>query len=280
VLCADTQETISGYVKTDTEKMRVLQGNTYSISFTGSGDTDLLEMTIDEMDKALTLKNPFGAWPIEAILKDVLVDVFNKNIRPYSSFSYEERPNIPTLLIGLQFDAGVLLYKASGTKFRRLREAECVGTGVVLGKSLIGQLFNRSLTLTQTGLVAIYILNQAKRWVDGCGGKTDVLLLSDRDKKITRIPTDEVETLERHFNDFNGYIQPVLLAAADGAVSHAEYERVMHEFAGNLLGLRGKFMEMNEFFRVVYEKAGLPVPQELLEPDSTQSTSEKSAGQP
>lgn len=265
VLCADTQETIPGYVKTDTEKMRTFLRPIYNISFTGAGDSDLIEMTIEEIDRRLTLENPTALWPILKAIKDALADVFKKRIGPYGVFSPETRPEIPTLLIVIQFSAATLLYKASGTKLRRLHESDCIGMGVILGKSLIGQLFDPKISLTQSGLIAVYIFNQVKRWVDTCGGKSDILLIFNRDKNIIRIPTDKVEELEKHFDEFSLRVRPVLMAAADATVPHSEYEKAMHQFAIDVLALRGKFMEMKQFFRSLYQLAGIPLPKDLEE---------------
>jgi hypothetical protein len=222
-------------------------------------------MTIDEIDQRLIFEKPTAVWPIEKVIKDALADVFKKRIGPYSIFSPEDRPATPTILIGLQFSAATLLYKASGTKLRRLRESDCIGMGVILGKSLIGQLGNPELSLTQTGLVAIYILHQTKRWVDSCGGKSDVLLLSNRDMKIIRMPTGTAEEIETHFDQFNLVMRNVLIQAADATVPHLVFDKLMKQFQVDILGLRGKFMEMEEFYKRIYELTGTPMPKEVKE---------------
>lgn len=263
VICSDTQETIPGYVKTDSEKMRTIVGGHLSMVFTGSGDADLIEMTIDEIQNRVILEQPHAVWAIEKIVKDALSEIFKKRIGPYSVFPAEDRPLIPDLLIGVQVESGTLLYKASGTKLRRLNEPECIGTGLVLGKSLIGRFFKRNLSLAQTGLLAIYILHQVKRWVDGCGGKSDILLLSNRERKIGRMPTDEVTTLEKDFDAFDEAVNPVLFAASNAAMKHDEYKEVMSQFELKIFGLRGKFMEMEEFFRRLYELRGIPMSKDM-----------------
>jgi len=75
-LCADTQETIAGYVKTDTEKMRVVSFPLYNVAITGAGDGDLIEMLTDEIVDALTRDKPTAAlWPIMSDLIDLLYQV-------------------------------------------------------------------------------------------------------------------------------------------------------------------------------------------------------------
>ena len=167
VICADTQEIIPGYVKTDTEKMTVIAGTHFNIAFTGAGDSDLIEMTVQEMDIELTKTKATAEWDIRKAIKSALLDVFNNHILPDPDILPEDRPE---LLIALQYDAGVLLYKTRGTRFLRLHSPACVGRGVVLAKSLSAQLFKKNMPLRLGCIVALYVLNQTKRWVDGCGG--------------------------------------------------------------------------------------------------------------
>lgn len=273
VLCADTQETITGYVKTDTEKIRVFLG-LQNMVFTGAGDSDLIEMTIEEIYRALSNHDPTAIWPLEKVFRDALSEVFRKRIGPYSVFPSgdPDRPDIPDLLIGVQLSSATLLYKARGTKLRRIRGAECVGAGLVLAKNLIARLFDPSMSLAQTGIIAAYILHRVKTGVDSCGGKSDILLLSNRDKKIDRIQTKEIQTLEAYFEDFDSFIRPVLIAASDGTVSHDSYEKIMEDFRVNVLSLRGRFMEMDDFIRHLCEIRGLSVPDFIKKDSSSPST--------
>jgi hypothetical protein len=277
VLCSDTQETIIGYAKVNTGKMTRLEFPLYNVVFTGSGDSGLIDMTVQLMCQALTLKEPKSMWAIEEVLRESLVDTFNRYIAPGFQFPTAELPATPDLLIGIQQSASARLYRASGVAFRSVSESQCVGTGVVLGKSLIAQLFDGSMTIGQGWLVALYVLHQAKTWVDGCGGNTDILLLSNRNKGITRIPTDEVQDFENHFDQFNAYVRPLFVGAADKNVSHEQFDAIMKQFRLNMQLLRSKFMEYEDFLRRICEIQGVPYPlpdviPELFPPDSSQSS--------
>lgn len=277
VLCADTQETITGYAKVNTEKMTQIETPFYNIVFTGSGDSGLIDMTVQLMDQALTQKQPNAAWKIEEVLRDSLVDSFNRYVVPGFQFPAAELPATPDLLIGLQQSSSATLYRASGATFRRVYDSQCIGTGVVLGKSLIAQLFESSMTIGQGWLVALYVLHQAKTWVDGCGGNTDILLLSNRNKAITRIPTSQVKDLENHFDQFNAYVRPIFLAAADQNIPHDQFDDLMRKFRLSMTTLRGKFMEYEDFLRRICGIQGMPYPlpdviPELFPPDSSQES--------
>jgi 20S proteasome alpha/beta subunit len=274
VLCADTQEVIYSYAKVNTQKMTQIESQHYNIVFTGAGDSGLIDMTVQLMDQALSKSKKSAAWEIEDVLRESLVDTFNRHIAPWSQFPVEERPPMPDLLIGLQYDAAALLYHATGTTFRRAYESQCVGTGVVLAKSLIAKFFDYEMSIAQGWLIALYILYQAKTWVDGCGGNSDILLLSNRNRKITRIPTTEVADMEQHFAAFDVHLRPVFMAVADRNISQTEVNDRIQQFRIDMLGLRGKFMEFEEFSKHLMELAGYPsVPSDPKpsEPDSSQS---------
>ncbi len=278
VLCADTQETIYSYAKVNTQKMIRIETPFYNMVFTGAGEGALIDMTVQLMDQALTEQKPNGAWKIEQVLRESLVDTFNRHISPWSQFPAGERPTTPDLLIGLQFPASTTLYRARGTTFTRVYEPQCIGSGIVLAKSLIAKLFDYKMSIAQGWLIALYVLYQAKTWVDGCGGNSDILLLSNRDRKITRIPTTEVTEMEQHFADFDIHLRPLFLSAADRNISQAQFNEGMTQFSLNMLGLRGKFMEFEEFARHLSELTGIAIPPgeeatspELSPPTGTQS---------
>jgi 20S proteasome alpha/beta subunit len=268
VLCADTQETITGYAKVNTQKMTQIETPFYNMVFTGSGDSGLIDMTVQLMEQALTLTQQLsGVWEIEKTLRESLVDTFNRHIAPWSQFAETERPITPDLLIGLQFPAATLLYRAGGTTLRRVYESQCVGTGVVLAKSLMAKMFHHGLSIAQGWLIALYTLYQAKTWVDGCGGNSDILLLSNRDRKITRIPTSDITEMEQHFSAFDIYLRPVFLSAADRNISQAQFDEQIKQLRFGMLNLRGKFMEFEEFTKHLTDLIGHPIPDLFTTPE-------------
>ena len=208
-----------------------------------------------EVDIELTKTRPTAEWDIRKAIKTALLDVFNNHILPDPDVTPEDRPEI---LIALQYDAATLLYKTRGTKFLRLHSPACVGRGVVLAKSLISQLFRKDMPLRLGSIVALYVLNQTKRWVDGCGGNSDVLLLANQARSIVRIPAEDVQTMEKHFDEFNDYVRPLLLATADRETADATFKELMRQFGIEMLGLRGKFMDYEDFYRRLCELAGMP----------------------
>jgi len=269
VICADTQETIIGFAKTNTDKVTVLQMPDYNIVFTGStNSTGLIEMAVQEMLYEIAGEKPPGIPQLYAIFKRVNLRIFNEQSIAYSSLP-DERPFMD-LLIGIQFDNDTYLYKISGTTVRYCKESECVGSGLALAKSLIAQFWDRSMTLQETWIVALYVLYQCKEWVDGCGGNSDIILLSNHNRALTRIPTVDVQSLELHFETFASSIRPILVSCANSSVTPTQFDDLMRAFKIQILALRGKFMDHEEFWRRLGEEAGITLPLSPTGPSETQ----------
>jgi 20S proteasome alpha/beta subunit len=280
VICADTQETIAGYVKTDTDKIRLFQAGDkrYNIVFTGAGNGDLIDTAVDEIAAALTDEKPQGLTRIALSVKQTMLKVFSDCIQPYSAFPTDDRPSL-TMLIGIQAGQSSVLYKASGTSFSALRDADCIGYGIALGKSLIKQLFTPQISIDDAALVALYVLQQAKRWVDGCGGNSDIVLLR-HDGQILRMTTEWIVSLERHFDEFNQHLSPLLIACADKQREHTDFDKILDEFNHQIQRLRGRFVaEMftsDPHFQELFLEGF--VPRNKKGKGSKRSTSQTSAG--
>lgn len=249
ILCADTQEDIGGYVKGDTEKMHVLPMDGYSLVVTGAGDGELIQTTVSEVKLFLEKRQPDTINEIESAIRLRLLQSFKDHVTPYATFPKDDRPSME-LLIGIHCKKDstdtdsyqTKLYRMEGTLFRPAPKAECVGTGLLLAQSLIDQYFSVDLSLRHASLVALYILRQAKRWVQFCGGNSDVLLLSNKSKEIKRIPTDQVKSLERHFDEFGEQLKPVLIACADIDFNPKDFETLLSRFSSNMHTLQGKIV--------------------------------------
>jgi len=195
ILCADTQETISGYTKLNTDKIRGLMYTGGCINVAGAGDADLIEMAVDRLvDHFLLDDCQVTDWRrTQREIEGVLVPLFEDQARRNSFLPSEERP-WSDLLIAYRAEDGKELLKISGTKVRRVRAAQCLGTGMILANSLVSELFDQNMTMKQAGLLAIYAVFRAKRYVDGVGGNTDILFIGDYG--LTRIPTSDVQRIE------------------------------------------------------------------------------------
>jgi 20S proteasome alpha/beta subunit len=225
ILCADTQEVIPGYTKNETEKIREWKDRGLCIAIAGAGDTELIEALSQRIESKLT----GGYSPREVrftgecreIIEKTLIEFFNTAVRPWATFPRDDRPAMPDLLILLgvsnevnQYDC---LFKTSGTSVRELNPAgECIGTGIMTAKGLIERFYCPFDSLEDSVLIASYILYHAKRWTDGCGGNTHVIVSSAKSDFFgCPFSPAEIKTLENMFEEFDDLTKPLLIGFAN-----------------------------------------------------------------
>ena len=83
ILCADTQEVISGYVKTETEKMTVIQGGQWNVVITGAGESDLIELAVQEIHYDLMRMKP--PQTLQQTIKFTLSEILTRQKKSWVS---------------------------------------------------------------------------------------------------------------------------------------------------------------------------------------------------
>lgn len=200
ILCADTQEVIAGYTKLDTDKISTVMAVAGCVSVAGAGDADLIDMVIDRLTDHFVLDGcPVTDWRgMEKEIRNVVVPLLRDQMQQTSFLKPDERP-WADLLIASRAQDGKTMLKISGTKARRVTKAQCVGAGLLVADSLVKRLFDFNMPMKQAGLLAIYILHQAKQYVDGVGGNTELLFIGDWG--LARIPTADVQKIESWWDE-------------------------------------------------------------------------------
>jgi 20S proteasome alpha/beta subunit len=250
VLCADTQEVISGYTKNETEKIRQWKDQGLCIAIAGSGDTELIEALSQRIEHELTgdyspQKARFSE-ECRQIVEKTLVGFFNTAIRPWAAFPRDERPAMPDLLILLgvsnQVNEYDCLFKTSGTSVRELDPAgECIGTGILTAKGLIERLYSPFDSLEDLILMASYILYHTKRWTDGCGGDTHVIVSSVKNSFFgCPFSRDEIKVLENMFEEFDDMTKYLLLGFANPNTKAAKFKNQAKDIQGRLSEIKAK----------------------------------------
>jgi len=203
VLCADTQETIGGYSKTDTSKIRSFHSNVFTLSMTGScDDADYLEQAFQEIVQACAdvcdpTKGRAPTWnEINGKLQTVCTDFFTTHLLPLAP-TPQDRPEI-SIILAIVVPPNVMckVIRARGTTFLTSQAYHFTGIGSDVADQLYKKLFTSSLPMQQTAGLAIHILGHVKRTVAYCGGNSDIFLLRYSDGDYLHIPTAEARRLE------------------------------------------------------------------------------------
>jgi 20S proteasome alpha/beta subunit len=219
VLCADTQETVIGYTKNNTEKIRVWQDMGLNIAITGAGNSELIETIggLIQSDLAGDYSQSGSGYDSRSVkerIQRVVLDSFDKFIAPYANFPADDRPFVDLLIVVLvasdiwHYQS---LFKASGTTVREIEcGSDCIGTGLIMAKSLAERFYSPFMDLDELVLAVCYIMFQTKKWVDGCGGNTDLIIASKEKQFFGGIASRDIELLERQF-EAGGSLNSLLL---------------------------------------------------------------------
>ena len=251
ILCADTQESIQGFVKTSTEKVKVFSGNTYTVAFAGAGDNSVqIDMVVQEICDELREEEPPSLMGFKVLLHGVLDRLFPQPYYPKSDSEVE-------LLLAVREHNATHLFVVMDNVFAESTEYDCIGAGVVLAKSMFQQRWKRSHSLVEAYIISAYILYHAKRWVDGCGGNSDIFLLPNDSTTVTRLPSSEIEILEAYFDDLDAALRPILTACPSEPTNDDRFKNELIMSNQNLWSARARFQNYEQVFKRLMKEGGI-----------------------
>jgi len=200
VLCADTQHTISGYIKTYDGKvdLHLYRDPWIAVAIAGAGTDDYIVAA-----QQFLLRNaPDGknVFEIEASLKAKCLSFFDEHLARWAYYPERERPTVELLIGVTGKNLYPRLFHYAGTAFQDVRGAKAIGDGVLLANDLITGATLGNYTVNQLCSFGIYVVAKVKRGVDGCGGSTHVVALR---KGFDFAFTDqkEVDKLEQEISE-------------------------------------------------------------------------------
>ena len=183
VICADTQETL-GSAKRDVPKLRFepsdpateVEDNHSNLAaaFCGAGHGPFIDKIVSEAWKAAKDQNN---------ISDVC-DAIEKSIRnQYRDFGniYQQGscPEVQ-LIFGVKMNGASRLFSASGPIVNEKFGFDSGGIGHYMADFLAEKMHHSQMTSMQCAILAAYVLLEAKRHVDGCGGDSQIAVLRNR----------------------------------------------------------------------------------------------------
>jgi 20S proteasome alpha/beta subunit len=199
ILCADTQETISGYAKREVDKITnwsVAQyGYTFAIGTAGSGN--YADMLKEHLAGALRQFTSFDEQGMKAAITDSLVNFFSTHIWPRNS---QDVPQIENLIVLHPTDRGnrsfpLLLHTAETAVNDVTHEPRCLGVGSYLAEFILTQYFYRYASKSAGLTMAAYMLKQVREHVEGCG-KSSTIVYYGNDGSWEHLTGKRLKSLE------------------------------------------------------------------------------------
>jgi hypothetical protein len=216
VLAADSEMTIPDSLKYEEFKVTKLDFEGLKGGISGAGDWDYLRMAFQKVVARLQV-NPTDP---RLAVEETVLEIYNNHVAAYP---YEPKPSFD-LLVGIREHDGLFsLIRSSQTAVRRSLTFEFLGVGAILGRYLADTMYSIGMSLRQASLMAIYILRLAKKYVPGCGGHSDILVI-DSQGNMEFLQTPGIAALEENFSEFDEDVNRVLLGFADLGISDEDFE--------------------------------------------------------
>jgi len=226
VLCADTQETYGDLLKINTSKI-LIRPDEYlpgpRVIFAGAGHGPFIDKLANEAWKRVYAKTPQGSFSevcdeIESSLKDTHEE-FGRIYQPGTMPSAE-------MIYGVASEGRIGLFRATGPIVNPVEKYASVGIGLYLADYIHDRLGLASAGLADHGwyeILAVYLLQQAKDYISGCGGDSHVLTLG-RNGKIRVVDRADVMLIANHVKQLDRNSSSVLMSTADLDLSDRELE--------------------------------------------------------
>jgi 20S proteasome alpha/beta subunit len=202
VLAADSQETISGYVKSNKGKIYTSIYPRKSVcAFVGSGTSDYIATAIEKA--CIGIGELETIVEIEKTLENNLLDFFDKHLARWSFFAETERPTVELLIAVSTVNGEFGLFHYSGTSFHQVSK-KAIGAGIILADSLLSEYGSELASVESSSSVAIYILSRVKKRVDTCGGFTQIVAFKENanfaltDSRDIEIAEQKMEKIEEN----------------------------------------------------------------------------------
>ena len=195
LMCADSEQSISRDSKSQTRKIESFVAGIAGVAIGGAGDGDLIEYVQHELKQRFERDNP-QPDDAEAWLRAFAKDIWNTCVKPYRGFATELVPDVG-FLIGLQMKGRHSLYKwERNTVWPVPKNTHTsIGIGVIQSEPLLAELQEFHLPAHQMLLYAVRAMLRAKQLVQGCGGKTEAVLLLN-EGLIMRPATMQIDAIE------------------------------------------------------------------------------------
>jgi 20S proteasome alpha/beta subunit len=267
VLCADTQETIQGYTKNSAKKLMAFSCPGISLVFAGSGNNATqIDETAHEIAAQVIADEPKNGQEFRKSLRKILEELFPKAHYP--------RPDGPEvdMLMAVKEKTDATLYRITDCSMAPVRDRTAVGSGVVLALQLLERHYDRTVQISEAAIVCIYVLHHVKKWVDGCGGNTEIALIPKVGDSIAFMPSTDVEKFETYSQAYDDALKGLLLAVPRTPKNLSLFNQDIDASRNALQMARAPFQEWEDTMREVAAHLGVDYEQMMHDSEAAAAT--------
>lgn len=217
ILCADSEESTGTSIKVSVPKIEVIDKKWSKLVLTGAGDADMLNRAFEEISESVGPR--FSHDAIRGAIEQVVSDLYNQYVYPTPG---EDKPYFE-LLVGYHTAKGADFIKISRRATVRPKQHEVIGYGILQAAQLMDRWYRPAMSEDEAILLAVYLLQQTKRYVPYCGGPSRICILRP-DGKVEWVSSARVTVEENYADEFDETIRDPFFACANRGVTDADFE--------------------------------------------------------
>jgi hypothetical protein len=237
VLCADSQETINSYLKVNVPKLvtRPLEfkaGDKSRAVFAGSGDGPFVDKLINSMWGAAMAAGA-DLDEISLAMEEATIAIHERLWQMYSDNNKPEA----SIIFGIAASQDTKLFRSHGPIVNPVDTYACAGCGDVIAKYICDRLYSPTMDVSQCAILALYVLLHTKRYVEGCGGLSYVVILHNTLEQ-TIFGELTSDWIEKNLNIFDSCSRDLLLALPNSTINESEFNKILRKFGSGIRGQR------------------------------------------
>jgi hypothetical protein len=243
VLCADSQEVVSDYAKTTTQKIQTMHSpGKWRFGLVGAGDAACIELCNEELVRKISAVQDFDYSRMLDIIRSTVHEVHEQHVWPRQS---GDRPSFQ-LLIALQGvnPGGRSLLFTQDSIVLPVDHFKSIGVGCYLADYLhdriypsIGSVYKSSAE--EAARAGIFILDQVKSAIHGCDGETLVAMFHG-DGTFRWVVGTEVHEIESWFSAFHSSELSLLQTVINAELDKIDYEQRLLQLNADMRLLRAR----------------------------------------
>lgn len=183
LLCADTQHTCPGIMKTRRTKAYFYDfpRNGSKVAFVFSGSVEYAKMAIQRISSAVGRIRK-GTLDLDSVHRETqreLEEIYAKHIFPHPRFKDVDGPGFDLLMACFAgHECGSDLFSTCESSVCKVEDSYvCLGAGTYLAEFLLKNRYETGTDLYGAAGLALGVLKKVKEHVDGCGGYSEMVYL-------------------------------------------------------------------------------------------------------
>jgi hypothetical protein len=237
VFGADTRETYTGYLKRQVPKLVMRpenhqQGMPCAV-FAGAGDGSLIDHLIGKLWEGMKHKTDSIEAMIDAA-EDALLNAYGRLAKANHPGELPDQQ----ILIGAWCKPNeTALVEVTNTVLTRNIKSKAIGCGEYLANYIEDRFWAPKIDLGDLVPVVTYIIDQARKHVDGCGGRTHVAVIK-ANGEMRQLPKHETKRRTERITDIDHIARSIAKMAMDERIDDDVARQEMMQDVERIMEIR------------------------------------------